>query len=65
MEDTDLLLLAGLRALGGTGVVADLLAEADGHGDVAVVHRHHGHLLPGRPMRDAETADVGLEKDKN
>lgn len=64
-EAADLLLQAGLRALGSTGVVADLLAEADGHGDVTVIHRHHCHLLPGRPVRDAKTANVGLEMDKN
>lgn len=64
-EDIDLLLLASLGALGSTGVVANLLAEADGHGDVTVIHRHHCYLLPGRPVRDTKTADVGLEMDKN
>ena len=56
-----LLLLSGLRPLSGAGVVPDLVPEADGHGDVAVVHRHHRHLLPGRPVRDAQAADVGLK----
>lgn len=63
-DSSDSLLLAGLRALGGARVVANLLPEAHGHGDVAVVHRHHGHLLPGRTVRDAQTADVGLERER-
>lgn len=61
-EDTDLLLLAGLRALGSAGVVAYLFAEADSHGDVTVIYRHHCHLLPRRSMWDTKTADVGLER---
>lgn len=64
-EDKDLLLLAGLPALGSAGVVADLLAEADCHGDVTVIHRHHCHLFPGWTVRDAKTADVRLERKEN
>lgn len=60
----NLLLLSGLRALSGAGIVSNLLSEADGHGDVAVVHRDHGHLLSGRSVRDAKPSDVGLENTK-
>lgn len=60
----NVLLLAGLGALGGAGVVADLLSEAYRHGDVAVVHGDHGHLLSGGSVRDAKTPDVRLKKEK-
>lgn len=54
------LLGAALSALSRTAVVPDEAAEAHGHGRVAVVQRHHGHLLSGRPVRQAQAADVGL-----
>lgn len=39
------LLLSGLGALGGTGVVIDLLPEANRHGDITVVHGNHCNLF--------------------
>ena len=57
----NVLLLSSLGALGGAGVVADLLSEANRHGDVTVVHGNHGHLFSRWSMRDAETADVWLK----
>ena len=59
--DQNVLLLSGLGALGGAGVVSNLLPEAYRHRDVAVVHGNHSHLFSRGPMRDAETPDVRLK----
>lgn len=58
------LLGTALSALGSTAVVPDEAAEAHGHGRVTVVHGHHGHLLSGRPVGQAQAADVGLGDEK-
>lgn len=57
----DLLLLSGLGALGGTRVVANLLSEANRHGDVTVIYGNYSHLFFRGSMRDAETPDVWLK----
>ena len=60
MDEEFLLLLPGLRALGGAGIVPDLLPKANSHGDVTVVHGNHCHFLCRGSVRDAQTADVRL-----
>ena len=58
------LLGATLSALGSTAVVPDEAAEAHSHSRVTVVHGHHGHLLSGWPVGQAQAADVGLGDEK-
>lgn len=62
--DTSSLFLSRLCALSGAGIVADLLPEANGHGNIAVVHGDHCHLFSWRPVRDAETPQVWLKKER-
>lgn len=62
--DTSSLFLSCLCALSGTGIVADLLPEANRHGNITVVNGDHCHLFSWRPVRDAETPQVWLKKER-
>lgn len=46
-----LLLLSNLGTLRGTGVVPDLLSEADRHGYVTIVNGDHSHFFSRRSER--------------
>lgn len=59
------LLGAALSALGSAGVVPNKASKAHGHSCVTVIHGHHGYLFSGRPVGQAQAADVGLLEEKS
>ncbi len=58
------LLLSRLGALGSAGIVADVIAETHGHGDVTVVHRDYCHLLTRRPLRQTQMTYLRLKREE-